>query len=166
MRVGGDDVDLGDHGPQDVFFDDFKSAVEIDGGDDGFIDGGGEGAGHFFARGNAFADDEEFGETGFVGDFGAGSAGDDGRFYFCEIAFEVVGKLLEKGLANDDVEDGVAEEFHAFIAVEAMIGDGGVGEGLFQEIRVFEGVLQHLLSPFAEFGVHMGLVLKQRAARM
>src|SRR4051812_28663704 len=103
MRVGGDLVDLGVHRAEHVFLDDFEAAVEVEGGGDRFVDGGGQRAGHRGAGLDAFAGDEQVGEAGFVGDFGAGAAGDDGGFDLGQVALEVFGEAAIEGFADDQV---------------------------------------------------------------
>jgi hypothetical protein len=154
MGVGGDGLDLWSHRAKDVFFHVVETAIEIDGGDNGFVNGGGKRAGHFFAATDAFADDEQFSQSGFVGDLGTGAAGDNGGFDFGEIALKVFGEAFIEGFADDEIEDCVAEELHALIALKAMIRDGGVGESLFQQERVLERVEEHFLCTFPSFCIH------------
>ena len=100
-----------------------QACVEVDGGDDGFEGGGGDGAGDGGAGGHAFAHAEGVGEAEGFADFGAGSAGDDGGFDLGHFAFEQVGKAVVEVLADDHAQDGVAEELHAFVGVDALLGE-------------------------------------------
>jgi hypothetical protein len=144
LLVGGGGVliDVGVHVEEDEVAGGEETAVDVEGGDDAFEDAGGEGGGSFGSAGHAFADEDEFGETEGVGDGGAGVAADDGGFEFGEVAFEVVGEEFEEAVADDESEDGVTEEFEAFVGEAAVIGDGGVCEGFLEEFAAIEVVAE------------------------
>jgi hypothetical protein len=154
MGVGGDGLDLWSHRAKDVFFHVVETAIEIDRGDNGFVDGGGKRAGHFVAAADAFADDEQFSQAGFVGDLGAGTAVNDCRFDFGKVALEIFREAFIEGFANDQIKDCVAEELHSLIALEPVVRDGGVGESLFQQMRVLKRVREQFLRTFPSFCIH------------
>ena len=81
---------------------------------------------------------------------------DHGRLHLGQVALLVLGELAVERLTDDQVEDGVAEEFHPLVAVEAVIGDGGMGEGLPEEVGVFERVAEDLLGALAQVGAQRG----------
>ena len=74
-------------------------------------------------------------------------AGDDAGADFGEVAFAEIGKLVEKILGEDELKDGVAEEFEALI-IEMMalrfVPEAGVGERLREEQGVAEFVFEAL----------------------
>ena len=88
------------------------------------------------------------GQTGLADQIGAELA---------QIALVKLGKGGQQIVRRGEAQDGVAQEFQTLIAVQAVLADlvgvGGVGQGLLQQVRVLEvvadGVLQlsHFSSP-------------------
>ena len=58
------------------------------------------------------------------------------------------GKRRYKRLADDQVEHRIAEELHALVAVKPVVGDGGVGEGLEEQLLVLELIAEDFLGLF------------------
>ena len=58
----------------------------------------------------------------------------------------LVGEGLEEMLGNDHAQDGVAEEFEAFVRVAVLESVGRMREGLLQPCGIVEGILEALLA--------------------
>lgn len=114
------------------------AAVEVDCSDDGF-----EGVfehtvavvGVVLALG--FADAEGVGEPDVACEFCEGFTVDDLGAHTVEGAFVLFWFIAEEVFGDDEVEDGVAEEFEALVISRGGF-EAGVREGLFQKIRVLE----------------------------
>jgi hypothetical protein len=126
-------VEIGEGGLDDLSIDEAarggESAVEVEGGDDGF-EGVGEDSGLAAASAVLFATAEEdvIAEADAKGDVAEVTAADDGGAEAGELALSGVGEALEQGFGGEEAEDGVADEFKLFV-VGAGVG-GGAGEWL------------------------------------
>ena len=94
------------------------AGVEVEGADDGLEDGGGEGGGEVVGGLHPLAELEGVVEAELDGDLGADLSGDDCGFDFGELAFEECGEDLVEVFADEESEDGVAEELEAFVGGE------------------------------------------------
>jgi hypothetical protein len=64
--------------------------------------------------------------------------------------------LRYKRLADDQVEHGVAEELHALVALEPVVGDRGVGERFGEQVTADKCVGQDFFRAFAQINRRMG----------
>ena len=74
-------------------------------------------------------------------------ARDDAGADFGEVAFAEVGKLIEEILGEDELEDGVAEEFEALIVEVMALGfvtEAGMGERFREQQGVAEFIFEAL----------------------
>ena len=126
----------------------FFTAVNVNGPDNGFDGSGVAGAGKFAGVTHAFADAEELVELDFMSDFGTGSAGDNHAFDFSQFAFEVFGETFKKLVADTHAENGIAEEFKPFVTADPVVSGGGMGKSFFEQIKVFEIVINAFLALF------------------
>jgi len=60
-----------------------------------------------------------------------------------QVALQQLREAKVKGLTDDQIEDGVAEELHALVGVQSRLGDRGVGQRLLEELRVLERVAEY-----------------------
>ena len=107
----------------------FEAAIEIDRGDQRFVNVGQQIRRHPVVAGHALAEKQEVAEVEFLAEAGAGATADDRRFDFRQVAFLVVGKAQIELLAGDKPENRVAEKLHAFVGGEARVGAGRVRQG-------------------------------------
>ncbi len=70
---------------------------------------------------------------------------DDDRLDPRQVAFEVLGVLLEEDLADHRAEDGVAEELQPLVGGQAVFGPRGVRQGRQQQALVLEVIADPLL---------------------
>ncbi len=134
---------------EDGFFGGGEIAVEVEGADEGF-EGVFEAGGAVLAvvLDFAAAHQEAFVESEVAGEIAEETAfGEDGAV-FGEGAFAFVGVEGEEFLGEDEVENGVAEEFEAlvvgfFFGVVGLVG--GVDHAFAQELRVSELVADAIL---------------------
>ena len=150
MIVAAQRVDLRADGAQDVFADRLKPPVQVNRRHDRLIHRRRQRVGKLLAVADALADDQQVMQPGFLRDFRAGSSGDDRGLDLGEIAFEIAGEPLVKRFADDEIEHGIAEELHAFIAVNAIVGDGGMRERLVQQIGIDKAIAEQFLGPLAQ----------------
>ena len=69
---------------------------------------------------------------------------DHGRFHLGQVPFLIFGEFLVERLADDQVENRIAEEFHALVAVQPIVGNGGVGQRFLEKLRILELVARGL----------------------
>jgi hypothetical protein len=73
-------------------------------------------------------------------------AADDDALDARELALEILREAVEDRLADDDAENGVAEELEPLVRGEAVLGNAGVGEGAIEQRQVFEPVAEERLN--------------------
>ena len=73
-----------------------------------------------------------------------------------QVAFLVVGKAQVELFTRHQAEDGVAEEFQAFVGGEAGVGAGGVGQGGAEQFGLAEMVADRVLALFQNLGFAAG----------
>ncbi len=132
-----------------------KIAVEIHRADER-LEGVGQRAGAVASAVGFFATahHEVAAEVEAVGEDAESVAGDDAGADFREIAFGELGKLIEQMLGEDELQDGVAEEFEALIV--EMMALGFVSEtGVSQRFREQQGIAEFVFEALFEW-VHAG----------
>ncbi len=95
--------------------DGLHAAVDVECGDDGLEDCGCKRLGELGLGLHSFADDDEFIESEFDGDFGTDIARYGEGFDLGHLAFEIGRESIEDSFADDHAEYGVAEELEALI---------------------------------------------------
>ena len=156
-------VEIRECGLDDLFLDEAagggESAVEVEGGDDGFERVGEDGG---FAASSAVlfatAEEDVVAEADAEGDVAEVTAADDGGAEAGELALAGVGEALEEGFGGEEAEDGVADEFELLVVGAGvgggageglvvaggigLVGEGTVGEGPDEELGAFEAMVQ------------------------
>ena len=133
---------------QDDAADGYEVTVEIHGADER-LEGVGQGAGAFASSVCllAAAHHQVASDAEALGEDAEAVAGDDAGTDFGQVAFAEVGKLIEEMLGENELEDGVSEEFEALV-VEVMalrlVAEAGVGERFREQQSVAEFVFEAL----------------------
>ena len=105
------------------------AAVEIDGRHQRLEHVGQQRRRHAGMRGHALAQDQELLQAQRLADLGAGLPADDDRLDLRQIAFEILGILVEQQLADDGAQNGVAEKFQPLVRGQPVLAPGGVRQG-------------------------------------
>jgi hypothetical protein len=98
-------------------------------------------------------------QVNLAGDQGAGSAGDEHAFHFCQVAFEIIRRTVKNSSADYQREDGVAEEFESFVAFCPLIDRRGMDKGLSQQVAIGKPVADNLLDLVQSFLFHQKILL-------
>ncbi len=151
----GADAHLGAEDAEDEGARGFESAVEIDGGGDGFEKIGVDAGGKRFVAGEAFAEAADIAEADEFGGAGETGGADDTGFDLGQVAFVPIRMPFVEGLSDAEIDDGITEEFHAFVVAVGVRSAGGMRERTFEEAGVIEEVTDALLQT-QEAGVRNG----------
>ncbi len=133
---------------QDDAADGDEVAIQIHGADEG-LEGIGKGAGAVAAAVGFFAaaHHEVAAEAEALGQEAEAVARDDAGADLGQVAFGKAGELIEEVLGEDELEDGVAEEFEPLVIEMVALGlvaKAGVGERFREEEGVAEFVFETL----------------------
>ena len=116
-------VDFGSNMTLDKFACRLDSTIEVDRPDQASNTSASTDAGRLGVRAHSLTDDQKLLQAEFSRDLCTSmTRHDDDRFNLGQIAFEIVGKLPKKGLADDRPENRIAEEFEPLIRGQTMIG--------------------------------------------
>ncbi len=122
------------------------AAVQVDGRHKRLEDVGHQAAGNVRMRGHPLAQDQKLIQPQQTADLRARLPADDHRLDLGEIAFQVFGILPEEDLADDQAQNGVAQELQALVGGQAMQGARGVREGRTQQLLVLEHIAESFLT--------------------
>ena len=81
-----------------------------------------------------------------LADLRARLAADDHRLDLRQVAFEVLGVLVKKQLADHRAEDGIPQKLQPFVGGQAVLGARSVGQGSLQQLDVVKLVADPLLA--------------------
>ena len=78
--------------------------------------------------------------------------------------FELRVESLEELIADDHAQDGIAQEFQTLVAVEPMVGQRGVRQGLLQQARADGAEMSCLGFPPQADCVRIGNLMNRRTS--
>ena len=129
------------------------AAVEIDRRDQRLEHVGQHRRRHGRMRRHPFAQHQKLAQPKRLADLRARLPADDDRLELRQVAFELLGKLLEQLLADDQAEDRVAEKLQPLVRRQPMIGPGGVRQRRVQQLRIAKPIAEPLLAALQAEGI-------------
>ena len=120
----------------------FKPTIDVDRTDERLEGGRPHRGRHVRARTHALAQLQVLGELEFLRNFGADLPTDHHRFDLGHLPFQDVREGLVDVAADHHAQYGVTEELQSLIALETVIGPGGMRYRTLKEIVVLELVTE------------------------
>ena len=108
---------------------------------------------HRRVRRHSFAQHEELAQAQRLADLRARLPADDDRLELRQVAFQLIGKLLEQLLADDQAQDRVAEKLQPLVRRQPVVGARGVGQRRVEQLRIAEPIAEPLLAALQPQGI-------------
>ena len=153
MFAGHDAVDLLVHVSEDESPGLLQAAVQIHRPDNGLVRAGRQARRHARRLHDAFAEVEMLDEVEPFRHAGARLAADDNALDARQFAFQKLGEPAEQFFADDEAQNGVAEEFEPLVRLQAVRGHARVRQRALEQVGAVEPVLQDRLDGLERVGV-------------